>query len=470
MKNYIYILFFSFIALSCNREEYLDIQPSGRIIPSKIGDYRLLLDQVDQDGVAGNVISPGFANGYSNTDLASDDVRITAAVLSNFSTNSTPVRAFTWNENLYTQQQEDGDWTNLYGQIYAANIVINNIKNVTDGSEKEIRNLKAEALAHRAYAYFCLVNLYALHYGTTTDNSHPGIPLRLGIEIKGLKFPRATVKEVYDFILKDLTTALKDLPSTPEISIRPSKTGVSALLARIYLFMGEFEKAKNAANASLDISNTLTDYNILQVGFGNVLTFSENLENDTEVLWQKKSSNPYEFIVVSKEVVNLITLDDLRGSQFYSLDDYGIANGTDEKIYAIGLDREIRTIGPSVPEMLLTRAECNVMLNNVTEAVNDLNTLRLKRMKTNTYVPLSNTDKEQVLTLVKNERRIELLAKGIRFFDLKRYNIYDPIKVDITHLYDNKTYTLKANSKNWALPIALKYILQNSEIGENIRE
>ena len=471
MKNIIYILCLSFIVFSCNREEFLDIEPKGRIIPKKVNDYRLLLDQTEKFGNTQGlqVISPGFENSYSNTELASDDVMITENLSSFYPDGSISTNIFTQNDNIYTDAQEDGDWQTLYGQIYVTNIIIEDILNAVGGTLDEQMALKAEAHAHRAFAYFSLVNLYGVHYNPATANEDSGVPLRLGTELSGVQYPRASVQEVYDVILSDLNEALDYLPNLPELIHRPSKAGVYSLLARVYLYMGNFEDARDAANEALLLSNTLVDFNSYADWFFPGIANPPSLaQDDPEIIWSKSSNSTYNFLIASDDYLSLLAVNDQRRRQFGGPFLFGVS-GT-ESIYTMGFVRNFKPIGPSVPEMLLTRAECNARLNNVSLAIDDLNTLREKRMDTGTFEPLAEIDQDVVLNLVKKERRIELVMKGHRYFDLKRYNVYDSSKIDLVHTYNGSTYTLPAGSKNWALPIASKYILQNPEIGENNRD
>ncbi|GAA4234644.1 RagB/SusD family nutrient uptake outer membrane protein [Postechiella marina] len=471
MKNTLYILSLILLMFSCDREDYLDIQPKGQVIPSKINDYRLLLDQTE---VFGNtqglqVISPGFVNSFSNNELTSDDVMITDNLISFFPDGVASTNTYTWNDNIYTEAEEDGDWQTLYGQIYVSNIIIKDAPNASDGTLEDKLALKAEAQAHRAFAYFSLVNLYAPHYNAATANTDLSIPLRLNTELIGIDFPRATVSDVYDVILDDLTEAVTYLPNTPELIHRPSKAGAYSLLARIYLYMGDFENARDAANNALTLNNTLVDFNTFPDWFfPGIASPGDIPQEDPEIIWHKASSGTYSTTIASDDYLNLLEPNDQRRRLFGPPSLFGLS-GT-EQIYAMGFARGFKPIGPSTAEMFLTRAECYARLNQVNLAVNDLNTLREKRMDTDTFTPITATDQNEVLALVKKERRLELFMKGHRLFDLKRYNVYDTPKIDLTHTYNGNTFTLPANSKNWALPIAKKYILQNPEIGDNIRD
>lgn len=453
------------LVFSCDREEYLDIQPKGEIIPKKVNDYRLLLDQtLDFGGVSG-----GFVQAFSGIEMASDDVMVTDNLSANFPEGTPDTNIFTWNDNIFTPDQEDGDWQSLYSHIYAANIVIEEILDATNGTLEEKLALKAEAQAHRAFAYFVLVNLYGVHYNAASVSSDLAVPLRLGTEIVGVEFPRATVEEVYSVILNDLNEALDYLPNNPEFIHRPSKAGVYGLLARIYLYMGDFQNAWDASDKALQLSNTLVDFNTYPDWFfPGIMNPGRFPEDDDEIIWHKASNNTFSFRVASNDLLNLIAPNDQRRRRFAAPFLFGL--GGTESIYTTGYARNFKEIGPSVPEMYLTRAECSARLGNLSDALSDLNALREMRVDTGTFTPFASTDQSEILNWVKTERRLELLMKGHRFFDLKRYNVYDTPKIDLTHVFNGTTYTLTANSPNWAFPIAQKYILQNPEIGENVRE
>ena len=464
MKKITYIILGLLILQSCNREEFLDIKPKGVIIPSRVSDYRLLLDQQDRAAfVPGTeILSPGFIQGYSNTNLMTDDVFATSAGYIGTSENQ-----FTFADDYYEETEEDPDWQNLYGQIYVCNIVLEQVMDATDGTEAEKLQLFAEALAHRAYAYFTLVNLYALHYDPATASNTPGVPFRLDSRLVGLEFPRQSVQAVYDLVLEDITEAIDLLPDTPELNFRPSKAGAYAFLARIYLYMGRFDEAREAADNSLMLYDTVLDYNEIPELFLGIINLPTNI-NDQQLVWMKGSNNPVAFLPVSPELGSLITANDQRRRLLAPFFIFGLPDAG--QVYVSGQFRAFIPVGFSVPEVILTRAECNARLGNTSLALDDLNTLRQSRLDVGTFTPLTGTDADEILGLVKTERRLELMFNGLRLFDLKRYNVFDTEKTDIVHELNGTTFRLTANSNNWAIPIARKYILQNPEIGDNVRE
>ncbi|RZL37602.1 MAG: RagB/SusD family nutrient uptake outer membrane protein [Pedobacter sp.] len=122
--------------------------------------------------------------------------------------------------------------------------------------------------------------------------------------------------------------------------------------------------------------------------------------------------------------------------------------------------------GIATDEVYLTRAECNARLGNGDLALKDLNDLLRKRYKTGTYIDLTQRDPALLLQVIIQERRKELLFRGLRWADIKRYN-RDGAGISLTRTVAGKTYTLEANSARFAIPIpediiVLSGIPQNS--------
>ncbi|APU09011.1 hypothetical protein A5M85_01500 [Cellulophaga lytica] len=452
---------------ACDKEEWLDIKPKGQVIPTTVNDYRLLLDQVDGSGSGFPKISPGFGETYANTDFMSDDFAINDKTLNQFGAQT--VRAYTWDNNLYLSNEEDGDWANLYGQIYPTNIIIEEIMSATNGSNQEKLQILAEAKVHRAFCYFALVNLYGLHYNSNAA-SNPGVPMRLDSNLEGADLSRKSVQEVYNLIVEDLESSISNLPDLPESNNhkhRPSKASAYAFLARVYLFMAEYDKALSAANSSYKIYNTINNYNNYDFYF-DVLNLDKQ-QDDKQLLWTKISPSTYSLLIASDELYSMYTDDDLRKSMFSPI---SFLFGIPEDGYVLGTPffTNYRGSGFTVPEVLLMRAECNARLNNLEQALADINLIRENRFVQGTYAPITSTDKDEVIKIVKEERRMELVGSGLRFFDLKRYNEFDNANITLTRELNGQTYTLQANGNNWAIPIAQKYIDATPEIGNNIRD
>jgi hypothetical protein len=446
--------------VSCKK--YLDIVPKGKIIPTKTDDYRLLLNQTTARGS-----SIGFVSSFSNDLLVGDDIEINAFSASFYKAADQNILMFA--DHIYQDFESDPDWEALYNQVYVANLVINEVMNSDGGNDAEKNKLLAEARVHRAHAFLILVNLYAKQYTAANAATDLGIPLRTGLDFEE-KLNRATVQEVYNFILNDLTQAMGRLPIIPELNYnyRPVEASTEALMARTYLYMNNIPEALKHADASLKLYNTLINYNSLSASaiFPGNLQLPLNLQNK-EVLQLKSVVSGTSLFYANAALLNLYYKQyDLRFKAQYASDAiFGLNNG----YISTDWSGNVPAKGPSTAEMYLTRAECYARTGKTPEAVQDLNTLRSFRYKTGSSYTLAASTPAEALALVKEERRRELAMRGFRWFDIKRYNVVDADNITVSHTLNGKTYTLAPGSLHAVFPIGRKYIELNHEITQNPR-
>jgi hypothetical protein len=120
-------------------------------------------------------------------------------------------------------------WTTFYDGINRANVLLANIDNNTSLDQNVRNQIRGEVLFLRGFFYFQLVQYFG------------GVPLKLAptSTIVDVNIPRASVKEVYDQILKDMTEAEPLVPGIKTLGYggRVSKSAVRGLLARVCLNM-----------------------------------------------------------------------------------------------------------------------------------------------------------------------------------------------------------------------------------------
>jgi tetratricopeptide (TPR) repeat protein len=128
-------------------------------------------------------------------------------------------------------------WNEAYYGIYSANQVI---EGIADDAPQDQLQLKGENLFLRALMHFDLVRMFSRPYshGAETNLS---VMIRDNTDVTALP-PRSTVKETYEFIVGDLLKAA-DLMTENKPAIFGSKEVAWALLARIYLYMEQHDKA-----------------------------------------------------------------------------------------------------------------------------------------------------------------------------------------------------------------------------------
>ncbi|MDF2380218.1 RagB/SusD family nutrient uptake outer membrane protein [Nostoc ellipsosporum NOK] len=457
-KSSIYILILSTLMIATGCRKYVDIKTQGNLIPKETVNYRYLLNNENT-----------FASSAGVLDIPSDDIYIAdAAQMNDLSSSSFYqfyVRYYTWQSAIYTLNGEsDPDWDYLYKIIYNANVVISEVGASTGGTEAEKNQLMAEAKVHRADAYLTLVNMYAKPYGASAATD-PGVPLILSPTVDAT-LSRNPVAQVYQQIIDDLTSSYPFLPVRNTHNTLPSRAAAFAILARVNLYKGDFAKAGIWADSSLNIQNTLND-----LGSLTTTTYPRQLLNP-EVILVKKARlslgySPSAFRL-SDSLLNLLGTNDRRYALFTAAASNVSATYTGRYYFRERIGNfETRNYGPTVPEMMLIKAESLARSGNTTDAITLVNNLRAKRFTTATYVPVTAANAQQALIEVIKERQRELFCAGLRWFDQRRMKD-DPLFARThTRVFLGNNYTLASNSNRYVFPIADFYRSFNPGITPN---
>ncbi len=429
-------------------KDYVDIKTQGTLIPSETVNYRYLLNNT---GVLERTVSL--------PDLTSDDVEISdlaqQRALPNFL-----ARAYTWQPAFYDGTETDQDWNTPYAAIFYANTVLGEVPASTGGTEADKQQLLAEARVHRAAAYLALVNCYAKAYSSASAATDLGVPLVLTTEVNA-DLTRQPVQAVYGQIIQDLQAAVPNLPTTTPYNTQPSRAAAYALLARTYLLMGDYGQARQNAESALAIKSTLLDLNSY------LTTTYPRRVNDPEIILSKVANAQFASVSsistvlrLSPDLLSLLGTADLRYTLFTRPASSVAATYTGRIFAKELLTSEPRNLGPSVPEMLLIRAECQARQGDGPGALTTLNTLRAKRFRPADYVALTTTNARTPLQVVLDERRRELFCRGFRWFDQKRLN-QDPALAQsearvwqvTTSVVPAGTYTLAPGADRYLFPI-----------------
>lgn len=438
----------------CN--DYLDIKPKGEKIPTTVSDYETLLNYESVQKVSDtypayltdDVFLPDVAEGTATPGLNSVDQSIRNLYL--------------FKKEVFGDAQDDGFWFASYNRIYYYNTVIDNIMNADGSDEQQKLSIRAEALISRALEYLYLVNGYAKYYDVRTAESDPGVPLILDEDISKKNLVRASVKDVYAQIQSDLQTALPNLPMQAKgNAFRASKGAGYGVLAKMYLYMGNYAEALKAANAVLEMNNSLLDlkkYAVVKaqssIGRTNVPQDIDNPEN----IYIKFA--PYVYGLSSKvfgsdELISLFSEDDMRLQVYFTKNFRNIP--TDKYVWAPYLRANLAV---SSPEIYLIAAECEAREGSIERAIALINKLRDNRIKNNTDIVA--TDRNDALQKVLEERRRELAMSGmVRYIDLKRLNQESQFAKTVTHVTGEGTFSLEPNSPLYVLPIPAKVMRFN---------
>ena len=456
MKKVTTILAICVVVMLTGCNDYLDIKPKGEKIPKTVTDYETLLNYESVQKVSDTYPT------YLTDDVYLPDVAQGTATPGLNSVDQSILNLYLFKKDVFGEAQDDGFWFASYNRIYYYNTVIDNIMNAEGPSEQQKHSIRAEALISRALEYLYLVNGYAKHYDVRTADTDPGVPLILDEDISKKDLVRASVKDVYAQIQSDLQAALPNLPAQPKgNAFRASKAAGYGILAKMYLYMGNYTEALKAANEVLEINNSLLDlkkYAVVKVqssiGRTNVPQDIDNPEN----IYIKFA--PYVYGLSSKvfgsdELISLFSEDDMRLQVYFTKNFRNIP--TDKYVWAPYLRANLAV---SSPEIYLIAAECEAREGSIERAIALINKLRDNRIKNNTDIVA--TDRNDALQKVLEERRRELAMSGmVRYIDLKRLNQESQFAKTITHVTGEGMFSLEPNSPLYVLPIPAKVMRFN---------
>lgn len=146
----------------------------------------------------------------------------------------------------------DDNYEILYKRIYYTNLLLKNAENYTPASD--ISEYVAEAKFFRAYLYFELVQLY----GNVILLTEPA-----DMDSPEMNATRNDRGEVIDQCILDLQDAAKDLPDTPTENGGLGKDAAYAMLSRVALYEGTWQKFHT--NGASTTANTERSTTLLQI-------------------------------------------------------------------------------------------------------------------------------------------------------------------------------------------------------------
>lgn len=456
MNKFIYTtLVFGVLCCTIACRKYVEIPSDNLKVLKLTSDYQQLMYNTTTMNYT--YLYPAYAASDYGTDQVSWQ-NLQSVVTGN---------AYTWADRMFTTIEDDPQWTNLYKQIFIANTVIGGVMSSERGTDAEKLSAISSAYMHRAFAYYTLVNLYAKQYDAATAATDPGVPLVMSTDFF-TDLTRASVQKVYDLITADLNQALPGLPDLPDFNSNPSKSGVYAIMARVELNRRNFTEAERYANLALGLKNTLLNLSAYTVVPLTIPTRTFNPEVIFFKQVQISTSFPLSPDMLSLFTANENTLKDLRYTMFTKPGpDVVYSNFTTRGFFRQTMDGVYN--GPSVPEMLLIKAECEARAGNTAAALTALNTLRIKRFKTDDYIAATAADANTALHLVIDERGREFMGTGFKWFDQRRLSKDTGFVPAISRVFKGVTYTLEPGGNRYTFAIADKYTLLNPEIAQNPR-
>jgi tetratricopeptide (TPR) repeat protein len=428
------------LGASCNK--YLDVLPKGKLIPTTTEDFRQLLDNNNDLNYSGGL-----------AELATDNMFISDDTYLNM--NSTYGRnAYIWAKDVFAPDDQIKEWNNAYLRTYVANVVLDGLSEGS-GPEMERNILRGEALFIRATALYTITQVFCAPFDSATAASTLGAPIRLTQDVF-LRSKRPTLQESYDQLIKDLTEAANLLPPKPEYKTRPGKTAAFAMLARVFLSVGNYGLALDNALKALAIDKKLLDYRTLDPNAFQVFPLMDM--NSEMIMFDAGSFDvPYFFdATYNPELYDRYADNDLRKTLYFTATiNNGMMTVERKASYA---DYGYFT-GLANDELYLIAAECYARNNELANALKFLNDLLIFRFD-NSYVSFQSNDQLVVLTKVLEERRKELAGRNLRLSDLRRLNKDPRFALTLTRTVGGATYTLAPNDNRYTYPVPQSVINQ----------
>lgn len=453
MKN-IYIIAVAFlISLSfsaCN--DYLEQLPDDRTVLDSPEKVRELLVTAYVDGTyiefceaMSDNVGDKSANANMQT-LANEQAYFWRTVTN--TDNGTPVNY----------------WRKCYHAIAVANAALEAIDNASNPEDYQAS--KGEALLCRAYHHYMLASVFCQRYNAYNAETDLGIPYVTEPESTVFgNYERKTMAYVFEKIREDLEVGLPlisdDNYEIPKYHF--TESAAYAFASRFYLTIGEWEKSLTCANRVLGTSsedkirdwayyktlpaeellsiytNSTENANVLMAGaittigrYSGIYRFALTIDIHKSLYDESVSGGTWLYSFFG----NSLTLRMAKFKEHFKLTSINANTGYPYVMVPL----------ITMEEALFNRAEALVMLGKYDEAVVDINTFLSKRIKdynsSNNYVsdtefedyysyskpdidPWYETSRQQDVWLrgILDLRRKEFIQEGVRWFDIKRFNM-----------------------------------------------
>lgn len=450
--NKLVLILVGLICFGCKKQnDWLDIQkdPNENTLKS-LTDFQLVLDNT-------TVMNSNYP---SIGQLGCDHYYLTDQYYG--FTLPTERNAYVWSRDVF-ESRPSIDYVTGYKVISYANIVLDGLKEVkvTANEITEFNNIKGQALFFRSIMFFELASIFCKQYNEQSASSDLGLSLKLNSDIYEIE-QRSSIQITYQQIINDLINAAPLLPISPKYKTRPSKPAVYALLARVYLNMGDFVKAKQFADSTLSYNAGLLNFNDGVPSLGMEYRFPDFKAGNKEVIFYGAGIGytaimpDYNFSYGSVDTALYDSYDefDLRRRFFY---EQLAANQV--KFRGTYTGSTLNFCGIGINEIYLIRAECNVRLNNIQASLDDLNQLLVRRYERGKFANYNTNNKDTLLVKVLEERKKELpFTSQIRWQDLRRLNADPRFATYLTRIINGGTITLVPNDPKYV------YLIPQDEI------
>ncbi|MCD7941570.1 MAG: RagB/SusD family nutrient uptake outer membrane protein, partial [Bacteroides intestinalis] len=259
INRYISVAFMVIILSMSSCDSFLDDQPRGNAIAETTDHYNGLF----------NTITFMNMTMADYTHWLIDQIQLTPECIANFPTTITnhdqysAERAFRYQKDVYKVTENCTAWERCYKNIYTYNVIANEVMNSSDGTEMKKKAIQAEARVSRAWMHFILAQLFSKPYNANNADTELTIPIVKDANSNEKSFERATMKDLYHFIITEMEESCPELEDRKDHNMRIYKTTGYALLGKMYWMMGEYEKALGPLRMAYERLKNETDFYIL---------------------------------------------------------------------------------------------------------------------------------------------------------------------------------------------------------------
>lgn len=315
-------------------------------------------------------------------------------------------------------------WQQGYQAIDRASRIIANADMVADmpeSSQIKVNGVIAQAYAIRGFVTFWLTNIWGLPYSEANASALGVVNVSTPVQA-GETVSRNTVKENYEHVLSDIAKAKeyygKNGVADPGVFYF-NPTALVAFEARVKLFMKDYSGAITAAQSVLDsfdgaLATTTEDYS---EQWSSSTTSSEDIfrirKSATDNLGSNSLSTLYQLygLRVTPSIIAEYPASDIRLEVISQ--DGGKFAGTDE-------GRDATNIPVfRLSEMYLTLAEAYAEQGQYKTAKDYL--IALATARNAAYDVAAVPETSGILSFIRQERKLELLQEGFRYFDVRRW-------------------------------------------------
>lgn len=449
MKSYMIknnlLVVLSALVLFASCDDYLDILPKGKKIPTTLNDFEAFIrDEYSNQRV-------DVANALN---LLNDRFQTTSSL--NYSKLTKAI--YMWDETadrIYLNDSDESTYYTTYKSISSCNLIIEYAPNSTESTVDQRGQVVAYAKVLRAMNYFVLVNFYADTYQQSTASSKGGVPLITDASINA-SYRQVSVKEIYDFILKDMNDAIPLLTSQSPTPLHPNLGAAYAFMARVYLQMSNYGEALKYANLALAENDRLFDW---------VAYYEQNrdlIENPNSFTNLPSPTNHYYVenynfrhgATSYSSTEHPISLE--RRAKFESGDARAAirwkARTMGSEIYCVSTTIGYFNYGGmTTVEVYLIKAECLAREGKIADAMDVLNTVRATRILTETYADLSATTEEQAIEYIRRTKDNEMILSIVPFIDARRFNLDSKYARTMSKEVGGSTLSLSPASHLWTM-------------------